>query len=236
MTDEDGAHEVRRAGGFYGRRAGKALRPGQADQIAHALPRLALDLDRPAPADLRTLFAEPVDEVWLESGFGGGEHMIALLKANPRVGFIGAEPFVNGMAKALAALSAEGLGGRVRLHNADAVPLLDWLPEASIGRMYLLYADPWPKTRHWKRRFVSMENLDRIARILPVGCEFRYASDWAPYVDWTLARVVRHPRFYWTAETSRDWHQPWEGWPGTRYEEKAIREGRRPAYLIMKRI
>jgi tRNA (guanine-N7-)-methyltransferase len=162
--------------------------------------------------------------------------MIAMLKANPRVGFIGAEPFVNGMAKALAALVAEDLTHRVRLHMADAVPLLDWLPPASLGRLYLLYADPWPKMRHWKRRFVSMANLDRIARLLPAGAEFRYASDWGPYVDWTLARANRHPAFHWTAACNRDWLDQWPGWPGTRYEQKAIREGRTPAYLIFRRV
>lgn len=225
----------RKAGGFYGRRAGKTLRAGQADLIATLLPELALDLTTPAPADLRSLFRAPVDTVWMESGFGGGEHMIATLKAHPRLGMIGAEPFVNGMAKALAQLHVEGLEDRVRLHMADAVPLLDWLPPGGLGRFYLLYADPWPKTRHWKRRFVNAENLDRIARVLPVDAEFRYASDWAPYVDWTLARVPVHPDFEWTAAVSADWREPWAGWPGTRYEEKAKREGRTPAYLIFRR-
>ncbi|MCE1235283.1 MAG: tRNA (guanine(46)-N(7))-methyltransferase TrmB [Hyphomicrobiales bacterium] len=219
---------------FYGRRKGKALRLGQATAIGELLPRLAVD-PAAVPTDLRDLFPVPVDDVWMESGFGGGEHLIETAKANARVGFIGAEPFVNGMAKALVALHEAELDARVRLHHADSVPLLDALAPASLGRFYLLYPDPWPKKRHWKRRFVQKDNLDRIARVLRPGGEFRFASDWAPYVDWALAEVLAHPAFVWTAEVADDWRRPWAGWPGTRYEEKAIREGRTPAYLIFRR-
>ena len=229
----DGSAE--RAAAFYGRRKGKALRPGHASLMDDLLPRLAIDLASPAPADLRSLFSAPIDEVWMESGFGGGEHLIATAEANPSVGFIGAEPFVNGMAKALAAIEDRDLGERIRLHHFDSVPLLDWLPDASLGRFYLLYPDPWPKTRHWKRRFVGRDNLDRIARVLRPGAEFRFASDWAHYVDWTLRHILAHPAFEWTATTSADWKEPWAGWPGTRYEAKAIREGRTPAYIIARR-
>lgn len=225
-----------RPSAFYGRRKGKALREGQAGLIEGLLPQLALDLTSPAPADPRGLFAAPVDDVWVEIGFGGGEHMIATAQANPKVGIVGAEPFVNGMAKALAVVDRERLAGRIRLHHADAVPLLDWLPAGSVGRLYLLYPDPWPKTRHWKRRFVDRANLDRIARVLRPGGEFRFASDWAPYVDWTLRRLLDHPSFRWTAEASEDWKRPWSGWPGTRYEAKAIREGRVPAYVVAERL
>lgn len=221
-------------GAFYGRRKGKALRLGQAALIEGLLPRLAVATDAP-PVDPRRLFDVPVEDVWVESGFGGGEHLIATAEAHPSLGLIGAEPFVNGMAKALARIHELGLESRVRLHHADSVELLDWLPDASIGRFYLLYPDPWPKKRHWKRRFVSTANLDRIARVLRPGGEFRFASDWAPYVDWTLARVPLHPAFEWTAEVADDWRRPWAGWPGTRYEEKALREGRTPAYLIFRR-
>ena len=152
------------------------------------------------------------------------------------MGFIGCEPFVNGMAKTVVSIHEEGLEERIRLHHADSVPLFDALAEGSIGRFHLLYPDPWPKARHWKRRFVQKDNLDRIARVLRPGGEFRFASDWAPYVDWTLAEVAAHPAFRWTAEVADDWRRPWDGWPGTRYEEKAIREGRTPAYLIFRRV
>lgn len=231
LSDETEA----RAAAFYGRRKGKALRLGQATAIEDLLPRLAVDLSAP-PIDPRALFETPVEDVWMESGFGGGEHLIETAKAHPEIGFIGAEPFVNGMAKALVAVHEAGLEDRIRMHHADSVPLLDALAPASLGRFYLLYADPWPKKRHWKRRFVDKGNLDRIARVLRPGGEFRFASDWAPYVDWTLARVPRHPAFEWTAEIADDWRKPWAGWPGTRYEQKAIREGRTPAYLVFRRV
>mgnify|MGYP001766134853 CR=1 FL=1 len=240
MTDETELSAIRpdeapRDHAFYGRRKGKALRLGQAAAIDTLLPRLAVDVSAPI-ADPRALFAHPVDDVWVESGFGGGEHLIALAEANPSIGLIGAEPFVNGMAKALVALHEHELDAQIRLHHADALPLLEALPDASIGRFYLLYPDPWRKKRHWKRRFVREDNLDRIARVLRPGGEFRFASDWAPYVDWALAHVLAHPAFVWTATCADDWKKPWDGWPGTRYEEKAIREGRTPAYLVFRRV
>ncbi len=230
-----GSGEETRTHAFYGRRKGKPLRVGQATAIADLLPRLAVDVTK-APIEPRALFAAPVDDVWVESGFGGGEHLIETATANPGLGFIGAEPFVNGMAKALVAIHEAELESRIRLHHADSVLLLDALAPASIGRFFLLYPDPWPKKRHWKRRFVDKDNLDRVARVLRSGGEFRFASDWAPYVDWTLKRVLEHPAFEWTARTADDWRKPWAGWPGTRYEEKAIREGRTPAYLVFRRV
>jgi len=235
MSDDTGP-DSHRAAAFYGRRKGKPLRKGQADVIQTLLPTLSIDLSKPAPDDLTTLFEAPVSAVWMESGFGGGEHLIATAEANPAVGFIAAEPFVNGMAKALQVLASRpDLSQRIRLHHADAVPLLDWLPVASLQRFYLLYPDPWPKSRHWKRRFVGPDNIARIARVLAQGAEFRFASDWAHYVDWTLARVAPHAEFRWLAEVADDWRKPWDNWPVTRYEAKAIREGRVPAYLRFER-
>lgn len=231
MTDDIDQSTARMAA-FYGRRKGKPLRKGQANVMETLLPKLALDLETPAPERIEDLFEDPVRDVWMESGFGGGEHLIALAEANPDIGFIAAEPFLNGMAKALQVLDGRpDLCRRIRLHHADAVPLLDWLPDASLGRFYLLYPDPWRKARHWKRRFVGPDNMTRIARVLRSGGQFRFASDWAHYVDWTLQRVAPDPRFYWTAQSADDWRRPWAGWPGTRYEAKALREGRVPAYL-----
>ncbi|MDR3493105.1 MAG: tRNA (guanine(46)-N(7))-methyltransferase TrmB [Ancalomicrobiaceae bacterium] len=238
IDDNDSAPETpARMAAFYGRRKGKPLRKGQTEVVETLLPGLSIDLAVPAPADLKALFAADIDDVWMESGFGGGEHLLNLAESHPRIGFIGAEPFVNGMAKLLAILGQRpDLAARIRLHAADAVPLLDWLPEASLGRFYLLYPDPWPKTRHWKRRFVGADNIARLARVLRPGAEFRFASDWSPYVDWTLQRVPPDVRFRWLAETSMDWKEPWAGWPGTRYEAKAVREGRVPAYLRFGRV
>jgi tRNA (guanine-N7-)-methyltransferase len=223
----------RRAGAFFGRRKGHPLRPHQAALLDTLLPQLALDLSKPAPSDLRSLF-QNIDDVRLESGFGGGEHLIAEAEQHPRMGFIGIEPFVNGMAKALAAIDERKLGN-IRLHHGDATDVLAWLPDASLCRFDLLYPDPWPKRRHWKRRFVQDQSIDAMARIVRPGGEFRFASDIADYVAWTLTRMMRSPDFVWTAERADDWRRPWPGFSGTRYEAKAIREGRAPCYLIFKR-
>jgi tRNA (guanine-N7-)-methyltransferase len=218
---------------FFGRRKGHALRPRQAALLQTLLPRLALDLSQPPPADLRRLFND-VDDVRLESGFGGGEHLIAEAELHPRTGFIGIEPFVNGMAKTLTAIDERKLAN-IRLHHGDATEVLAWLPDASLVRFDLLYADPWPKRRHWKRRFVQDASVAQIARILKPGGEFRFASDIPGYVAWTLVRLLRSPDFLWTAETADDWRKPWAGFTGTRYEAKAIRQGRVPCYLIFRR-
>jgi tRNA (guanine-N7-)-methyltransferase len=198
------------------------------------LPKLALDLGTRPPSNLGTLFSPAVDSVRLEIGFGGGEHMVAQAEQHPHTGFIGVEPFVNGMAKALAAIEAKAIAN-IRLHFGDATFLLEWLPAASIARVDLLYPDPWPKRRHWKRRFVQDRSLAEIARVLRPGGEFRFASDIPDYAAWTLAHVLRSPAFAWTAERADDWRQPWPGFAETRYEAKAKREGRAPCYLIFRK-
>jgi tRNA (guanine-N7-)-methyltransferase len=223
----------KQTGAFFGRRKGHPLRAHQAALFDTLLPRLALDLATPAPTDLRTLF-ENVDDVRLESGFGGGEHLIAEATQHPRTGFIGIEPFVNGMAKALAAIEARKLVN-IRLHHGDATDLFDWLPPASLSRFDLLYPDPWPKRRHWKRRFVQDKSIAAIARIVHRGGAFRFASDIPDYVAWTLLRFSRSPDFVWTAERADDWRLPWPGFTATRYEAKAKREGRTPCYLMFRR-
>ena len=124
----------------------------------------------------------------------------------------------------------------LRLHDDDATRLLDWLPEASLDGIDLFYPDPWPKKKHWKRRFVNPVNLDRFARVMKPGAAFRFASDIDTYVDWTLLACRRHPAFAWQASTADDWRLAYDGWPGTRYEAKAIREGRTPAYLTFRRV
>jgi tRNA (guanine-N7-)-methyltransferase len=198
------------------------------------LPKLALDLDRPAPSDLSTLFPVPVDSVRLEIGFGGGEHMIAQAEAHPRSGFIGVEPFVNGMAKALAAIEHKQLAN-IRLHFGDATFMLEWLPPGSLAGVDLIYPDPWPKKRHWKRRFVQDRSVVEIARVLRPGGEFRFASDIPDYAAWTLAHLNRSHDFVWTAERADDWRAPWPGFSSTRYEAKAKREGRVPCYLVFRK-
>ncbi|MCX5494910.1 tRNA (guanosine(46)-N7)-methyltransferase TrmB [Kaistia dalseonensis] len=219
---------------FYGRRKGHALRAGQAETLERVLARLSIDTDSPAPAALVELFPAPVGDVVLEIGFGGGEHLIHRATTEPATGRIGVEPFINGMAKAARAIAEQGLEN-VRLFDRDAAELLDWLPSESVTAIDLLYPDPWPKTRHWKRRFVSAKNLDRFARVLKPGGLFRFASDIESYVDWTLTHVAAHPAFAWTARDADDWRRPWDGWPGTRYERKALREGRTGTYLTFQR-
>lgn len=218
---------------FFGRRKGPRLKPQQAAQFDTLLPRLALDLDTPAPA-LASLFDGAVRDVRLEIGFGGGEHLVAEAERNPQSGFIGVEPFENGMAKALAAIASRGLTN-IRLHFGDAIHVLDWLPEASIARLDLIYPDPWPKRRHWKRRFVQHATLAAMARVLAPGGLFRFATDWPDYAAWTLQRLLRSAEFEWTAERADDWRQPWPGFTATRYEAKAKRAGRSPCYLVFRR-
>lgn len=221
-------------GAFFGRRKGKPLRAGQARLFDTLLPSLCIDLQSSAPSSLAALFPNAVREIRLEIGFGGAEHLIARAATHPDCGFIGIEPFLNGMAKALAAIEAHGLAN-IRLHHGDAVDLLAWLPAASLATVYLLYPDPWPKRRHWKRRFVQDRTVAEIARVLRPGGEFRFASDIADYAAWTLVRLLRSPDFTWTAERADDWRMPWPDFESTRYESKAKREGRTPCYLTFRR-
>jgi tRNA (guanine-N7-)-methyltransferase len=223
-----------RRGAFFGRRKGHALRPHQGALMETLLPRLALDLAPPAPSDLAQLFPHPIDETRLEIGFGGGEHMIASAAQQPHIGFIGAEPFVNGMAKALAAIQARKLTN-IRVYFGDAAFLLEWLPAASLSSVALIYPDPWPKRRHWKRRFVQDSSAVEIARILRPDGVFRFATDIPDYAAWTLKCLLRSPAFTWDAEHADDWRQPWPGFSSTRYEIKAKREGRAPCYLVFRR-
>ena len=219
---------------FFGRRKGHPLKPRQAALFDTLLPRVALDIASPPPVDLCTLFAQTVDDLRLEIGFGGAEHLAAQAQANLQTGFIGTDAFVNAIAKALVAINEGGLTN-IRLHFGDASELLDWLPDATFSRIDLLYPDPWPKRRHWKRRFIQHDNLTRLARILKKGGELRFATDIPDYAAYALARVMRSPDFTWTAECADDWRKPWRDFAGTRYETKAKREGRCPSYFIFRR-
>jgi tRNA (guanine-N7-)-methyltransferase len=227
----DDRHEQKR--GFFGRRKGHPLKPRQAKLFDSLLPRIALDLSRPAPSDLRTLFAD-ADRVRLEIGFGGAEHLIAQALAEPNTGFIGSDGFLNAIGKALVLIDDNKLGN-VRLHLGDAVELLDWLPEGGLARIDLLYPDPWPKRRHWKRRFIQDRSLKQFARVLKPGGELRFATDIPDYAVYALARVTLSPDFAWTAEAVGDWRKPWPRFSPTRYEAKAVREGRTPNYFIFRR-
>ena len=224
--------EAQRA--FFGRRKGHKLRAHQADLIEHLLPRLTLDITGPRCTDLARLFAPPADDIRLEIGFGGGEHLIAEARAFPNTGFIGCEPYVNGMAKILALIEAGDIGN-IRLFAGDAAELLAWVPAKSLARIDLIHPDPWPKRRHWKRRFVQDSTIAAMARALARGGEFRFVSDISDYCAWTLSHFMRTSDFVWTAERATDWRQPWADYTMTRYGRKAEREGRNAAYLIFKK-
>ncbi len=224
---------------FYGRRHGKKLRKGHEELIETRLAELAPpgisweeNPDR-HPIDLEDLFPGR-REVWLEIGFGGGEHIVAQATRYPEVGFIGAEPFINGVAKLLAEIERSGLTN-LAVTDQDARHVMDVLPAGSISRVFLNYPDPWPKTRHHKRRFVNSDNIDQLAVVMAPGAELRVATDIPDYVRHTLLHLTRDSRFRWRVDRPGDWRNPWEDWPSTRYEAKALREGRRPHYLTFLR-
>ncbi len=222
---------------FYGRRKGKHLKASQERYVEEDLAALspgAVDWDvnpERTPLDLGTLFgAAPV---WLEIGFGGGEHMVHQARENPGVGIIGCEPYINGVAMLLGKIRRAGVEN-LRVYPGDVRDLFDVLPEASIDRAFLLYPDPWPKARHHRRRFVTPEHLDPLARVLKPGAIFRVATDIPDYVRQTLEEVPGHG-FEWLAERPADCREPWEDWLSTRYEQKALREGRTPHYLTFRK-
>jgi len=221
-------------GSFFGRRKGHKLRAYQADLIDTLLPRVALDISAPAPDPLTEIFDRRLDDVRLEIGFGGGEHLAAEAIAFPNTGFIGCEPYVNGMAKILAQIEANNIAN-IRLFAGDAAELLAWVPERSLARIDLIHPDPWPKRRHWKRRFVQDATVTAMARAIRPGGEFRFVSDIDDYCAWTLLHLQRSPDFVWLAERAVDWQQPWDGYTMTRYGRKAEREGRRASYLRFQR-
>jgi tRNA (guanine-N7-)-methyltransferase len=221
-------------GGFYGRRKGKQLRPGQSRLIEELLPKLKVGLDDAGRVDVGALFPETPTSLTLEIGFGGGEHLAMRAREDRGAGFIGCEPFVNGMAKLLAIASEEQLTN-IRVWDQDAAELLAALPDGALDRVYLLYPDPWPKRRQRKRRFFSDESLAALARVMRPGAELRFATDIDDYAGWALVRAFRSADFSWRAEGADSWRQPWAGWVGTRYEAKARREGRGSAYLTFTR-
>ncbi|KAB2850983.1 MAG: tRNA (guanosine(46)-N7)-methyltransferase TrmB [Hyphomicrobiaceae bacterium] len=228
---------VQRPGGplrSFGRRKGKPLSPRQERLVKDVLPRVALDLGEPAPAPLTGLLTTETSEVWLEIGFGGAEHLVWQAKRNPCVGFIGVEPYLNGIVKALDAIETADLRN-VRVHDGDARDVLAWLPPASVARAFVLFPDPWPKMRHRKRRLLNPEALRAIARVLRPGGELRLASDIADYVAQMLEVALRSEAFSWLAERPADWRSRPDDWPATRYEAKARAEGRSCAYLRFER-
>jgi tRNA (guanine-N7-)-methyltransferase len=236
---------------FYGRRKGKRLRAGQQSLLETLYPRLAIDPisrgeaeEGPRPdlagsVDPKALFEghmeTPPQALWLEIGFGGGEHLAHQALQNPTIGLIGAEPFLNGISKLLSKVDEHDIKN-VRLYGEDVRPFLDRLPEACFEKIFLLFPDPWPKARHWRRRFMNAWNLDLLGRLLVDGGELRVASDDPTYQTWTMRVGPVHPLFQWTAQTAADWNTRWPDACPTRYEQKAIRCGRTPMYFSFRRV
>ena len=222
---------------FHGRRHGKALRDSQRAYLEEDLGRLApgpvgrAENPECRPLDLGALFGGR--PVWLEIGFGGGEHLVHQAVRHPEVGLIGCEPFVNGVAMLLGRIREAG-AENIRIHPGDVRDLFDVLPDAAVQKTFLLYPDPWPKAKHHKRRAVTPDYLVPLARVMAPGAELRVATDIPDYVRQTLEQVPRHG-FNWLAERPDDWRRPWDDWIPTRYERKALREGRRPHYLTFRR-
>lgn len=228
MTDPTGEQARRN---LYGRRRGHPLRARRRDLLARHLPALEINL---APdngvIDPTTLFDGRVDEIWLEIGFGAGEHLMTQAVAYPNHGMIGCEPFINGVARLIAGCHDHQLTN-VRVFVDDARLLLDALPTACLSRVFVLFPDPWPKRRHHKRRFISESGVAELARVLDDGGALRVATDHEEFCRWTLLYILSNGAFTWTARRSNDWRERGEGAPATRYERKAIAAGRRPIYL-----
>ena len=216
---------------LYGRRTGHKLRIGQAALVEDLLPQLAVP--ETGPLDAACLFGND-RPLWLEIGFGRGEHMAAQAAANPNVGIIGAEPFLDGVVGALLEVRDRGLTN-IRLHNGDALDVLDRLPDASLDRVFLLHPDPWPKARHAKRRFANPGPLAIIARVLKPGGEFRLGTDHPVYCRWAMLQMAQLPHFDWLAESPVDFQVRPDDWPQTRYEAKARRIGHEVWYFRYRR-
>jgi tRNA (guanine-N7-)-methyltransferase len=212
---------------FFGRRSGKRLHAGQDRLYREVLPGLAIELPDAGPLDLDAMFPGRPRRV-IEIGYGGGEHLVRQALRHPGTGHVGCEVFSGGIAKLVAAVEAEGIGN-IRVFTDDALKLLERLPEAALDGAFLLYPDPWPKTRHHKRRFVSPLTLSELARVLKPGSTLAVATDIEDYANWTLAHVLREPRF---AFAPGSWHTPFEDWVPTRYEAKARAEGRTRSFYL----
>ena len=219
----------------YGRRKARPL-SGRKDRLLdELLPTLRVPLAEPAASPLASLFGQPLAEIWLEIGFGSGEHLVWQAEHHQSVGFIGCEPFINGVASLLGKIESAGLS-TIRIHDGDARDVLAWLPARSIARIFVLFPDPWPKKRHQKRRLVSRDSVVQLARVLAPGGELRFATDTGDYAEEVLFTILASGAFAWTAECAKDWRLRPFDWPETRYERKALSAGAKPSYLSFRRL
>lgn len=210
------------------------MRAGQRALVENLLPTIEIDpvsgLEGFSPRSLFDRNDSPPSGLWLEIGFGGGEHLAWQAQHNPDIGLIGCEPFMNGVVKLLGSIRAHDLRN-IRIFRDDARLLVDNLPEASIARAFILFPDPWPKTRHNKRRIVSAPVIEGLARALADNAELRIATDDPGYLEWILWHMQQNPDFAWQARSPEDWRVRPDDWPPTRYEQKAARAGRSSAFL-----
>ncbi len=216
---------------FYGRRKGHKLRAGRQDLFDTKLPALTVPLGHgPGSLDPAFLFDPPNGDVWLEIGFGSGEHLAHQAQSHPEIGFLGAEPFINGVATLLSVMERDGIDN-ILLLNDDVRLLLNKIAPGSLGRVFILHPDPWPKTRHHKRRLFSHETLDTLARLMKPGALLRFASDDMKYIRWALEIIGRRDDFAWQVEGPADWRNRPDDAVETRYEAKALKQGKRCVYL-----
>jgi len=215
---------------WYGRRRRHKLRPNRQALIDTRLPDLRITLPADGTLDPEAAFYGPLRDIWLEVGFGGGEHLAAQARAHPDIGFIGCEPFINGVTNLLSLIERDGLTN-VRIFDDDARKLFAALPGAVFGRVFALYTDPWPKKRHHRRRFISDDTVEPLIRLMKDDAQLRLASDHMGYVGWMLEHLTRCPQLVWGARSKRDWAEPPSDWVETRYEKKAKEKGLAAAYL-----
>ncbi len=219
---------------WYGRRRGHKLSSNRQALIDTLLPDIRIVPPDTGVFDLEAAFSGPVNNIWLEVGFGGGEHLAAQARAHPDIGFIGCEPFINGIASLLSLIERDGLAN-VRIFDDDARKLFPVLPDAVFGRIFALYTDPWPKKRHHRRRFISEDTAETLIRLMKDDAQLRLASDHMGYVGWMLEHLSGRSELEWRARSKRDWMEPPSDWVETRYENKAKAKGLAPAYLCFTR-
>lgn len=236
MTENDSANSGAEDPRFHGRRRGRKLRPGQERLLETYLPEIRIDVPADeGPVDPAAFFPPGMREVWLEIGFGAGEHLVWQATRNPDIGMIGAEPFLNGVARLLSEIADDRLGN-IRIHPDDVRPLLPRFVDASLARVFILFPDPWPKLRHNRRRLINTNLLDTLAKLMRDGAELRVATDDQDYLVWILRHLQAHPEFAWTARRADDWRHRPADWPDTRYEDKNRSGGPGPTFLRYTRI
>ena len=219
---------------FFGRRKGKPLTKASKERFESILPSISITVNEDTIFNADALFQTEVKTLWFEVGFGGGEHMVWLAQKNPDVSIIGCEPYMNGTAKLLRDIEDDDIKN-IRIYPDDARHIMEKMDDASLDKAFALFGDPWRKYRHRERRFIGNDNLNRFARILKDGAILRIATDHSIYLQWILRWAPVHPDFEWLDEGPQDWATRKDDWPETRYERKALREGRKSSYLTFKR-